>query len=109
MEDIVPKEEIKNFKRTLNEIGLSIRRFCLAAAGEEYNLTDKEIDTKAEAYRKRLSRESMSSFEFNLMLDILAKQDEFIKSGRIYVARKKGVYSNLGFERSLFSSFNELK
>lgn len=109
MEDTVSKEEIEDLKLTLKDIGLSMRRFCLAAAGEEYSLTEEEIKTKAEAYRKRLGRESMSRFEFNLMLEILAKQEEYIKSNRIYVTRKKDLFSNRSFEKSLLSSFKASK
>lgn len=36
-------EQIKSFLDVLNDVGISVRRFCEIAAAEEYSLTDDEI------------------------------------------------------------------
>jgi hypothetical protein len=105
----VSVEEIQVFIETLKSIGLSIRKFCDRAASEEYNLTDKEITSKSEAYRKRFIRESISEFEFKIFQDILYKQPEFIKSNMVSVIRKKDTFENKAFESSMFSAFKSLK
>jgi len=101
-------EQIQNLLDVLMDIGISVRRFCEIAAGEEYNLTEVEIKSLTETYRKRLSRKSMSLFELNVMLDILEKQTEFKLSNKIRLSRKKNVFKNSNFEQSLLSSFKAL-
>lgn len=104
---VTPKE-IDDFAGALQSIDLSIRTFCDRAAAEEYNLTEKEIVSKSEAYRKRFTRKSITKFEFNIMQDILIQQPEYIKSNSIYLARKKNVFQDKDFEKSLLSSFKVL-
>lgn len=102
-------EQIQEFLDVLNDIGISIRRFCEIAAEEEYNLTDDEIISLAEKYRKRFSRKSMEKFELNIMSDILEKQPEFISSKKIRLSRKENTFENKKFESLLVSSFKNLK
>ncbi len=102
-------EKIQRFLNDLKDINISVRRFCEIAAAEEYNLTEVEIKKLAEAYRKRFSRKSMALFEFNVMLDILEKQPEFKSSNKIRLSRKKNIFRDLEFEKSLRSSFDFLQ
>lgn len=102
-------EQIQNLLNVLSDIGISIRRFCEIAAGEEYNLTDDEISSLAEKYRKRFGRKSMSGFELNIMNDILEKQPEFMASNKIRLSRKENTFENKNFESLLVSSFKVLK
>lgn len=102
-------EQIENFLHVLNDVGISIRRFCEIAAGEEYNLTDDEISSLAEKYRKRFGRKSMAEFELNIMSDILEKQPEFMASKKIRLSRKESTFENKCFENLLVSSFKVLK
>ena len=102
-------EQIKNFLDVLNDVGISVRRFCEIAAGEEYNLTDDEIVSLVETYRKRFSRKSMLQFDLNIMTDILEKQPEYISSKKIRLSRKENTFENTDFESLLVSSFKALK
>lgn len=102
-------EQVKNFLDVLNDIGISVRRFCEISAGEEYNLTDDEIVSLVETYRKRFSRKSMLQFDLNIMTDILEKQPEYISSKKIRLSRKENTFENTDFESLLVSSFKALK
>lgn len=102
-------EQIQGFLDVLNDIGISIRRFCEIAAGEEYNLTDDEVSSLVEKYRKRFSRKSMAKFELNIMNDILEKQPEFKSSQKVRLSRKENTFENTDFESLLVSSFKALK
>lgn len=102
-------EQVKNFLDVLNDIGISVRRFCEIAAGEEYNLTDDEIVSLVETYRKRFSRKSMLQFDLNIMTDILEQQPEYKSSKKIRLSRKENTFENTNFESLLMSSFKALK
>lgn len=102
-------EQIKSFLDVLNDVGISVRRFCEIAAEEEYNLTDDEIVSLVETYRKRFSRKSMLQFDLNIMTDILEKQPEYISSKKIRLSRKENTFENTDFESLLVSSFKALK
>jgi hypothetical protein len=106
--DNVSAEELDEFIALLGSIGLSVRKLCKAAASEEYNTTEKEVDNLSEAYRKRFSRKSMSRFEFEIMQDVLAMQPEFIKSNMVTVGQKKDLFKDASFEKSISSAFKSL-
>lgn len=104
----VSRAEINEFLSLLEELNISRRKFCSIVAAEEPGVDEDEIKTKTETYRQRLKRKSMSRFEFQIMQDILAKQQVFIQSNKVYLTEKKGLFANKDFERSMLSAFKSL-
>ena len=106
--ELASKEQIEELIDTLNSINISIREFCGLVASEEYHVTDAEVKQLTETYRKRFSRKSMTMFEFDLMLDVLEKQDKYKSLGKIRLTRKKNIFNDTDFEKSLRFSFKSL-
>lgn len=106
--DSAELEEVEEFLALLKALNISIRKICLIVASEEPCVNEDEVKTKSETFRKRLGRKSISRFELTLMQDILSQQPEFIESNMISVSKKKDLFKNAIFEKSLSAAFKTL-
>lgn len=105
MENILVKKKQLELRNWLKTIGLSQASFARTVFCEEHDSDDiEEIKRFCETFKKHLSRKSVPLERLEAYLQILYKQDEFIKLGYV----KPEFYYDADFDDTFKKNMKEI-